>query len=489
MFARDKRWRTLPSTALWVPGIWLAMSSSRQLSFWFEQLGFGGSGSSNLEGSPINVVFNTSLFLIALLVLKRRKFSWVQWAFSNKALFSIYAFFLCSMLWSAFPVPTLKRLIQDFGSVLIALVVLTEKDPAESMRILFVRVSYILFPLSVVFMRYFPAIGRQVSEVSGAHMLSGVADHKNSLGQLAMVFCLVLIFDLMQTRDAQTADGKRPERWIRWMNLGIGLYLLFVSASATSLLCFLAGLAMLFVGARLAAMKSARTVFMCAVLVIVALIGIQQTSDLSSNVSAALGRGEGMSGRTQIWEATLAKNTNHWLGAGFRGFWETPEGLSVSEELHTNRLLTVHNGYIEVYLYGGVVALFFLGAWVWSTGLKAMAKLVNKDPIGRLAVVFWPLLLIYNVTESQFFQTGSIWFTIFLVTIDYTWQHRREQATIRVGMAGHDRQSRQGAASLRPAHVWQPIERRQQAQQNVRPIGSTPVASSLREFESTRSSE
>jgi hypothetical protein len=463
MFGRDKRWRQLPSTALWIPGIWLAISSSRQLSFWFEQLGLGGGGSSNLEGSPINVIFNMSLFLIALLVLTRRRFSWMQWAFSNKALFAIYAFFLCSMLWSAFPVPTLKRLIQDFGSVLIALVVLTEKDPETSLRIVFVRVSYILFPLSVVFMRYFPNIGRQVSEVSGAHMLSGVADHKNSLGQLAMVFCLVLIFDLMRTRDSQTADGKRPERWIRFANLGIGLYLLYASESATSLMCFLTGLALLFASTRLAAMKNARIVFMLGVLTMVALVATQQ----SSAVSEALGRGSGMSGRTQIWEATLAKNTNYWFGAGFRGFWETPEGMSVAEELHTNRLLTVHNGYIEVYLYGGVVALCFLGVWVWSTGLKATAKLVNGEPIGKLAVVFWPLLLIYNVTESQFFQTGSIWFTIFLLTVDYPWQERREEATNRLRMASPSGNLVNAAAGLRPWSMRQPIERRQQARRSA----------------------
>ena len=320
MFERDKRWRQLPSTALWIPGIWLAMSSSRQLSFWFEQVGLGGGGGSNLEGSPINVIFNTSLFLIALVVLKRRRFSWVQWAFSNKALFAIYAFFTCSLLWSAFPVPTLKRVIQDFGSVLIALVVLTEKDPEASLRVLFVRVSYILFPLSVVFMRYFPNIGRTVSEVSGTHMVSGVADHKNSLGQLAMVFCLVLIFDLMRTRDSQTADGNQPERWIRFVNLGIGFYLLYVSESATSLMCFVIGLVLLFASTHLAGMKSVKPVFMAAVLTIVALVGAQQTSGISGQVSEAFGRGEGLSGRTQIWETTLSKNTNYWFGAGFRGF-------------------------------------------------------------------------------------------------------------------------------------------------------------------------
>ena len=89
MFGRDRRWRRLPSRALWIPGVWLALASSRGIAFWLAQFGIGGGVSNNLEGSPVNVIFNTSMFLIAILVLIRRRFSWTQYALANKALFSI----------------------------------------------------------------------------------------------------------------------------------------------------------------------------------------------------------------------------------------------------------------------------------------------------------------------------------------------------------------------------------------------------------------
>jgi O-antigen ligase len=425
MLGRDRRWRRLPSRALWVPAIWLALASSRPMSFWLAQVGFGGGASSNLEGSPVNVIFNGSLFLIAILVLSQRKFSWARYALANKALFAVYVFYLCSMLWSPFPVPTVKRVVQEFGHVLIAAVVLTEKDPAASLRVMFVRVSYILFPLSVIFIRYFPAIGRNVSYVSGTHMLCGVADHKNSLGQLAMVFCLVLLWDLMETRKPETTSGTKPERRVRLVNLGIGLYLLVVSNSATALICFVLGVALLFAGGRLAEMRSPRRVFMLGVLSIVLLMTVEQVYGISGHASEVLGRGSGLTGRTEIWRAILQKNTHYLVGAGFRGFWETREGESVSVELGTNRLLTAHNGYLETFVNGGVVALVLLGAFIWSTGFNATSKLVKGEPIGRLAVVFWPILLAYNVTESQFFQSGSIWFAMLLVTIDNPWRERR----------------------------------------------------------------
>ena len=148
LFARDMRWRHLPSSALWIPGIWLALGSSRGLPFWFNQLGLWGGNSDRLEGSPVNIVVNNALFIAAILVLYKRRFSWAQQAFANKALFLMYAFFLCSALWSPFPLPTVKRLIQEFGWLLVAPIILTEQDPAAAMRVVFVRVSYILFPLS-----------------------------------------------------------------------------------------------------------------------------------------------------------------------------------------------------------------------------------------------------------------------------------------------------------------------------------------------------
>jgi O-antigen ligase len=438
MFAKDRRWRRLPSNALWIPAIWLAMGSSRSMSFWFYALGLSSGNTNRLEGSPVNVIFNNGLFLAAILVLYQRRFSWAKYAFANKAVFSIYAFFLCSALWSPFPVATVKRLVQEFGWMLVAPIILTEQDPAASLRMVFVRVSYVLFPLSPILMRYFPNIGRSYS-VNGAVMMSGVADHKNSLGQLCMVFCLVAIWDLMETRKCNTTSSKKPESWVRVLNLGIGLYLLVISSSATALMCFLFGLVLLVVSKRLAAMKNARRVFMLGVLATVCLLALEQEFQVSSRISEAWGRGAGLSGRTEIWRVTLEKSAGYLVGAGFHGFWETSAGKAVYEELGTGELLTAHNGYLETYLNGGVVGLFFLAVFIWSTGLKATAKLVEGEPIGRLAVVFWPILLIYNLTESQFMMAGPVWFAMLLMTSDY----RREEATVRVRTAWERQPPRQ----------------------------------------------
>lgn len=450
------------------------MGSSRAMSFWFYQFGLSGAA-SRLEGNPVNVVFNNGLFILAILILISRRFSWAQYVLANKGLFLFYGFFLISAAWSPFFFPTVKRWVQEFGWLLIAPIVLTEQDPAASMRMMFVRVSYILFPVSIPLIRYFPTIGR-VDSYHGSQMVCGVADHKNSLGQLCFVFCLVLIWDLMETRKGNLTSGVKPEPWGRLVNLGIGLYLLILSSSATSLLCFLFGLALLVVGKRLAAMKNPRLVFMLGVVAIVSVLALQQTFHLTSQISEAFGRGEGMSGRGEIWQAALSKHTDYFLGAGFRGFWESSAGKEVFEQLGTGELITAHNGYIETYLNGGVVGLVFLAVFIFSTGLIATTKLVDKDSIGRLAVVFWPLILVYNLTETQFMMAGPVWYAMLLTTIDL----RQVQASlasatvtrpiVRHGYASFQR-SVDSSAAIRAAAVRCEIGNGKQAimKQHARP--------------------
>jgi hypothetical protein len=60
-----------------------------------------------------------------------------------------------------------------------------------------------------------------------------------------------------------------------------------------------------------------------------------------------------------------------------------------------------------------------------STRVNAADKFVKGDPLGRLALTFWrlPILQIYNVTESAFFQFTIVWFAMLLVTCRNTWQN------------------------------------------------------------------
>lgn len=239
-----------------------------------------------------------------------------------------------------------------------------------------------------------------------------------------MVFCLFLLWDLMESRNHETSPQAKRERLTRLISLGIGLYLLVISDSATAWMCFLIGVVLLYLGKRLARMKNAGQVIVVGALAMTCLLALEQVFGISGDVFKALDSDTTLTGRTDIWQLTLEKNTAYLLGNGFGVFWETSEGESVWQEIGMNRLLTAHNGYLEAYLNGGLAALFLLGAMIWSTGFNAMNKLVKRDPVGRLALLFWIIILINNVTESVFFIPGPLWFTMLMVTIDSPWQDR-----------------------------------------------------------------
>ena len=160
LFRRDMRLRELPSPALWIPALWLIMIGSRPLSLWLQGIngiplpGMAHIGAS--EGSPLDMAVFLGLIASAVVVLSRRSLDWPAFLQANKALIIIYLYLALSAAWSEHSLPTFKRAIKDFGNVLVALVLLTEVDPLTAIRIVYVRISYLLFPLSVVFIEYFP---------------------------------------------------------------------------------------------------------------------------------------------------------------------------------------------------------------------------------------------------------------------------------------------------------------------------------------------
>jgi len=99
----------------------------------------------------------------AIIVVQRRGLNLGDVANRNKALFLTYGYFALSTLWSDVPLLSMKRIIKDFGLLPVALVFLTEENPVRAIRVVFVRIAYILFPLSIITIKWFPETGRVAS--------------------------------------------------------------------------------------------------------------------------------------------------------------------------------------------------------------------------------------------------------------------------------------------------------------------------------------
>ena len=414
LIRHDMRLRQFTSSALWIPVIHLAIVGSRPVGQWF---GGGSSpGGSSQDGNTLNLVIFGILNIASLIVLAQRRLNWGLLLKDNKALFLIFFYLALTSLWSPDTFVTLKRITRDFGNVLIALVFLTETDPVKAVRIVFVRLSYILFPLSVLFIRFFPSLGRNFSK-GGELMFTGVTSQKNSLGEIVIVFGLILLLDLLEIRKEGSPKAMKIHRIIRYGMMAMALWLLFTCQSQTSLVCVILGVVIFMAAARIVRMRRPRIFLLNSFLILVFLATLDKTFSISSTVVEALGRDMTFTGRTEIWAAVMeqAKNIDPILGFGYCSFWESRLGATVVEDITS--MITAHNGYLEIYLDGGAVGIVCLLIFLISSVYKTMNDMLGNTYFGRLQFIYCVIAIVYNYTESNFFRFGPLWFTFLLMLI------------------------------------------------------------------------
>jgi exopolysaccharide production protein ExoQ len=418
LFWQDKKLRHFSSSALWIPSIWLAILGSRSPAHWLSSFGLYHSGpvEDASGGNPLDSAFFLGVLLLSIVVLQRRKFAWGRFISQNKILCLIYIYFLCSSLWADYSVPTAKRVTKDFGSVLVALILITDRNPIEAIRMVFVRIAYILLPLSILFIKYFPAIGR-VPNRSGSNLFAGVAAHKNTLGFAVFVLGVAVLVDLLALRQSRSVQASRIHEFIRYFVLLIAGWVLLVCDSKTALLCLVLGGALLVFTKKLARFKRPGRVVGIALGSVALILLLEVSFSVSATVLALLGRDPTLTGRTEIWQSVLAAPTNPLIGCGFYSFWSTEMAQPIIEPF--GELKTAHNGFIETYLDGGLIGLTLLILFLLGAGWHNVNRVVTGALIGRVGLVFWTVIIIYSISETTFFRQSPLWFALILVAIDY----------------------------------------------------------------------
>jgi exopolysaccharide production protein ExoQ len=178
------------SPALWIPTIWLFFMASRDPTQWLS----GGLADPTLseaqaleQGDPVNRAISLGLLLLGVLVLASRSFRWGNFFARNKALTAYLVFALISVVWSDFPFPAFKKWFRDLGTYVMVMAVLSDPRPMEAFSVLLRRLGYLLIPLSVVLIKYFPGIARQYDPWTGFATYCGATTTKNMLGELCLV--------------------------------------------------------------------------------------------------------------------------------------------------------------------------------------------------------------------------------------------------------------------------------------------------------------
>ena len=414
LFYLDRGEKPLVSRALVIPAVWMLLNTTHPLSFW---LGMSPQGSytteAYVEGNPFDRNVALVLQLAALIVLCGKSAKVGAILRKNPLILVYFSFCLASVLWSDFPFVTFKRWIKALGDVQMVLVILVESDPFAALSCILTRLGFFLFPLSILFIRFYPQLGRRPTN-SWTQEPVGVTQQKNELGIMCMIYGIFFLWMLLSVY----RERKRPGRWRRMLAYGtiitMSAYLLSQCNSTTSIVGFASSAGVLWLASR-QPVRPALVHF-----AVLAVLGLSVTAlffDPGGGLVQSLGKDPTLTGRKDIWALVLDLHTNPLIGTGFETFWLGSRLEFMMHALVNLPINEAHNGWIEVYLNLGWAGLCFIALLI-VTGYKRIISHIRQDPEkGCLFLGFLVCALFYSFSEAGFrFNTVS-WFFLILVII------------------------------------------------------------------------
>ena len=416
LLVRDARRRVSLSAATWIPTVMLFVNLTRTPAEWLQQQSAVIGFANDRGGVLIDQLFFAFVIGVSLVITFLRRVKWSKLIAANAPLMLFYLYCVGSVLWSYSPMDSLIRVLKDFGATIVVIsVILSERKPLEALRAVFVRCACVVIPLSALFTR-FSAMGKQFAR-NGDLMYTGAATQKNSLGEMLLICIMFLVWDHLEERSA--ARAKRMWSGMSWERIGLiltGLWLLDLSQSRTSLVSLVIGLTLLLRTGWLASRKASRAVFILALSYPV-LVLCGQKASLLSPLLEMLGRDATFTGRADIWRHITLNTVNPLIGAGFFNFWGGPGGRAIAAAMQTG-IPNAHDGYLDVYLDGGLIGVFLLSCALITSG----RRLIRSLPLSRyygLSFAFLIVAIVHNVTESSFSRLSAMWFTTLLAMLEF----------------------------------------------------------------------
>lgn len=418
---RDRSVRT--SKALWLPVLYLLVLGSRPVSYW---LGITPPSGTNiqLDGSPVDGAFFQVLLIAAIFVLVHRGRKTFIFLNVNFPILIYFFYCLLSVCWSDYPGVAFKRWIKAIADVAMILIVLTDEQPIAALRRLFSRVGFILVPFSLLYIKYYPSLGRSYDQWTGFQMNTGLTYDKNMLGVITFVLTLGAVWRVLALLWPDETPPNRGRHLLAQGGLLIlGILLLITANSVTSLVSFTLGAGFMLATKTQLIRRHAAGVHVLILLLVLTFSSVILLAGRAS-VAHALGRSANLA-RMDIWEAIIPMSSNPVVGTGFESFWLGARAERLARQFPNLGLNEAHDGYIEVYLQLGWVGLGLIGL-IWIDGYRRAIKAFRHDPaLGGLLLAYILAATTYNVTEAGFRMLHPMWFFLLFAVFGSELHYRR----------------------------------------------------------------
>jgi exopolysaccharide production protein ExoQ len=406
LFVLDRERTERTSKALWIPVVWLLIAGSRNVGEWLQVSSPMDRTTRYLDGNPIDRAVLGFLMVLGMIVLSARRRQVVRLLRTNMPVLLYFLYCAVSCLWSDYPGVAFKRWVRGMGDLVIVLVILTEPHWLPGLKRVLARVAFLLLPLSVLLIRYYPVLGRGFNNSGSTMFWTGVATDKNGLGMICLIFGLGAAWRFLGIYEGREGDRRAQPLLAQGILVMLMLWLLYESRSMTSIISFaLACGLMVAMDRRPWARKPAVASFLGASAVVLSAFVV--FGGIGS-VLEALGRNPSLTGRTDIWKALLPLAQNPIFGSGYESFWQGGR-LQALGDVTADAINEAHNGYLEIYLNLGWVGITLL-AFVILTGFRKVIRAVRQGPaVGNLLLAYFIVTLLYNFTEAAFKMMSPVW--------------------------------------------------------------------------------